>query len=424
MRVLIVNTSEAAGGAAVAAKRLMNALNNHGVKTKMLVRDKQSDDPNVSPLPHYALQHWHFLWERWRIYLALHLRRERLFEIDTACCGADITSTPEFKEADIVHLHWVNQGMLSLKGLRKILDSGKPVVWTMHDAWTATGICHITFDCQRFKRQCGHCPLLPGKGSEDDLSNTVWKRKQRAYQQGSIHFVACSRWLEGEARQSQLLKNQHLTTIPNPIDTRIYRPADTNARQTLGLPEDKRLILFASQRANNPYKGMDYLMEACRIMAEQHPEMRDTTALLIMGGHTEELEASGQLPFETIPLGYINDEQRKVNLYRAADVFALPSLSENLPNTIMESMACGTPAVAFRVGGVPEEIDHLKSGYVAQYRSAEDLARGLYWTLCEADREALSKACVTKVRHRWSEHQVALQYIELYNEALAMKHYL
>lgn len=424
MRVLIVNTSETAGGAAVAARRLMHALQNHGVKARMLVRDKQTDDPGVSALPRQQWQQWHFLWERLRIYMALHMQRAHLFKIDTATGGADITALPEFREADVVHLHWVNQGMLSLKGIARILRSGKPVVWTMHDAWPATGICHLTLGCQHFKSRCQRCPLLPGGGSATDLSTRTWRRKQALYDNAGIHFVACSRWLEGEARQSALLAHQHVTSIPNAIDTRIYCPGNGHERQQLGLPTDKRLILFVSQRATDIYKGMDYLLQACRLMAEQHPETRQQTALLVMGGHAEEVTEGQAVPFEVIPLGYVNDERRKVDIYRAADVFVLPSLSENLPNTIMEAMACGTPTVGFRVGGIPEMTEHRKTGYVAQYRSADDLANGLYHVLYEADRTAMSQACVAKVQHTWSERQVALRYIELYNEALAMKHYL
>ena len=161
MKVLIVNTSEKTGGAALAAKRLMEALNNNGVKAKMLVRDKETEQITVVPLPSKLMQQWHFLWDRFKIYCHLWFSKNHLFDIDTASSGADITKLPEFKEAEIIHLHWVNQGMLSLKGIKKILDSGKPVVWTMHDVWPATAICHLTLDCRKFENRCHHCRLLP-----------------------------------------------------------------------------------------------------------------------------------------------------------------------------------------------------------------------------------------------------------------------
>ena len=422
MKVLIVNTSERTGGAAVAANRLMEALNNHGVKAKMLVRDKQSDSLTVAALPHSPWLRWHFLWERLVVFMHLHFSRKHLFELDLANTGTDITRLPEFAEADIIHLHWINQGMLSLKTIRKILQQGKPVVWTMHDMWPATAICHLTLGCRQFTEGCHHCKYLPGGGSSHDLSASVWKRKQRMLAQENISFVTCSRWLEGEAKSSALLHGQTVTSIPNPIDTRIFTPGSREeARLEEQLPTDKRLLLFVCQRLNNPNKGMDYLIEACRLMAEQHPQTREQVGVLLLGGHAEEV--AEQLPFESIPLGYISDERRISRIYRAADVFVLPSLSENLPNTIMEAMACGVPCVGFRVGGIPEEIDHLKNGYVAKYQSADDLMRGLYWTLYEADREQLSAAAVRKVASNYSGTAVALQYIEVYQAALAQKHF-
>ena len=416
MRILIVNTSERTGGAAVAANRLMKALNNNGAKAKMLVRDKETETLTVVPLPHSPRLRWHFLWERLVIFCRLHFSRQHLFEVDIANAGYDITKLPEFQEADVIHLHWVNQGMLSLKGIQKILQSGKPVVWTMHDIWPATALCHVTLGCQHFTSQCGNCRLLPGGGSSHDYSTTIWQRKQRMLADENIYFVACSHWLESEAKRSALLKGQKITSIPNPIDTRIYKRGNKQeARQRLGLPLDKKLILFASQRVTNVNKGMDYLIEACRQL-----QISDA-AVVILGGHAEEVVS--QLSLEAYPLGYVNDEQRIVDVYHAADVFVLPSLSENLPNTIMEAMACGVPCVGFKVGGIPEEIDHRRNGYVAEYRSAEDLARGIRWILAEADYEELSKNAVQKVVQNYSQQSVALKYLDVYHQAQAFKHY-
>ena len=427
MRVLIVNTSERTGGAAVAAHRLMDALNNHGIKATMLVGDRsggkmQTDCLTVVSLKGHWRQQWHFLWERLVIFFHLHLRKKHLFEIDIANAGTDITRLRVFREADIIHLHWINQGMLSLDGIRKILRSGKPVVWTMHDMWPATAICHLTLGCDKFKTACHHCKYLPGGGHISDLSASVWHRKQSVLHGQSATFVACSRWLEGEAHQSALLTDQKIVSIPNPIDTNIYKVGNkAEARQRLGLPEDKQILLFVSQRVTNRNKGMDYLVEACQILVNQYPDMRERTAIAILGGHAEEV--GGLLPFETYPLGYVSDEQRIVDVYNAANVFVLPSLSENLPNTIMEAMACGVPCIGFKVGGIPEEIDHLKNGYVAAYRDAQDLAKGVHWVLAEVDYEALSKAAVTKVKRCYSQQSVALKYAEVYNETMAQKHY-
>ena len=415
MRVLIVNTSERTGGAAVAASRLMKALNNNGVKAKMLVRDKESDSLTVVGLPKSPMLHWHFLWERLVIFCRLHFSRKHLFEIDIANTGSDITKLREFQEADVIHLHWINQGMLSLNGICKILRSGKPVVWTMHDIWPATGICHLTLGCHYFVNRCANCKYLPGGGGSNDLASRIWQKKQQMQVDENIYYVACSHWLESEAKRSALLKGQKITSIPNPIDTHIYKKGNKEeARQRLGLPLDKKLILFASQRVTNENKGMSYLVEACKSLGGQYEVM-------ILGGHAEEVVE--QLPMKAYPLGYVNEEQRIVDVYNAADVFVLPSLSENLPNTIMEAMACGVPCVAFKVGGIPEEIDHLKNGYVAAYRDAEDLAKGIAWVLEEADYESLSQQAVHKVMQCYSQQSVAVRYLEVYQQAMAFKHY-
>lgn len=422
MRVLIVNTSERVGGAAVAANRLMEALNNHGVKAKMLVREKGTDTLTVVGLEGRWRQQWCFLWERLVIYLHLHCSRKHLFEVDIANVGTDITRLPEFKEADVIHLHWINQGMLSIGDIRKILRSGKPVVWTMHDIWPATAICHYARDCKNYKSECNHCQLLPGNGGAHDLANRVWKRKQKMLDGQSISYVACSQWLCGEAKTSALLSGQKVTSIPNAIDTHVYCPKDKQqVRERLGLPADRKVILFVSQRVTDQRKGMDYLVEAVRLLVEQHPELKEQATIAILGGHSEELQ--GQLQLSVYPLGYVSDEKRIVEVYNAADVFVTPSLEDNLPNTIMEALACGVPCVGFKVGGIPEEIDHQKNGYVAAYRDAQDLGRGIQWVLQEADYEALSKAAVAKVNRCYSQQSVALRYTEVYNEAIAQKHY-
>lgn len=420
MKILIVNTSERTGGAAVAANRLMKALNNYGVKAKMLVRDKETDTLTVAELPKSPMKRWHFLWERLVVFCRLHFSKQHLFEIDIANAGTDITNLREFQEADIIHLHWINQGMLSLDNINKILRSDKAVVWTMHDIWPATAICHYTRGCGYFKSGCHQCQLLPGGGSQNDLSTSIWNQKQRMLSEHNISFVACSKWLEGEAKKSALLKNQHIFSIPNPIDTHIYHPQNKQeARQRLGLPTDKQIILFVSQRVTDDRKGMAYFTAATKQLVETYPNLNATVAIL--GGHSEDV--ASQLALPAIPLGYVNDEKRIVDIYNAADVFVLPSLEDNLPNTLMEAMACGVPCVGFKVGGIPEMIDHQQNGYVARFRDADDLAAGMGWVLNNENYQELSAQALHKVNTCYSQRSVASRYIEVYNQALAFKHY-
>lgn len=422
MRVLIVNTSERTGGAAVAANRLKDALNSNGVKAKMLVRDKETDDVTVIGLGGGMFSRWRFLWERWCIFFHLHFSRKRLFEIDIANAGHDITSCPEFREADIIHLHWINQGMLSLAGIRKIIQSGKPVIWTMHDLWPASSLCHYSRGCHKFHSGCNNCYLLPGRGTANDLSSRIWRKKKAIMDGHEISFVACSRWLATQAKQSGLLVGHNVVNIPNPIDTHVFHPEDKDkARESIGLPLGKKLILFVSQRVTDERKGMDFFVTAVEHLVNNHPEIKDNTGIAVLGGRSEEVADRLSLP--VYALGYVSDTKKIVDVYNSVNLFVLPSLEDNLPNTIMEAMACGVPCAGFRVGGIPEMIDHTKNGYVAAYRDSEDLARGMYWLLYEADADVLRAEAVSKVLKEYSRQSVAMRYIEVYNQAMAFKNY-
>ena len=420
MRVLLVNTHERAGGAAVATRRLLEALNNNGVKAKMLVANKETDNVNVVGLPHPWRHRMAFLWERLCIFLHLRFSKKHLFGLDIANSGVDITSLPEFQQADIIHLAWINQGMLSLKGIRNILKSGKPVVWTMHDLWPVSGICHLSLGCERFKSGCSHCPYLPKDGGDRDLSYRVWQEKNRLYEAENISFVACSRWLADEARASSLTCDHMVTAIPNPINTSFFCKKDKAlARKSLHLPLDRHLIAFIAQKVTNENKGMNYLIEACDRLVSMYPKMKQSTGIVIIGGHAEEFEQ--QLSMPVYSLGYIRDEKKMAEVYRSIDVFVLPSLSENLPNTIMEAMACGVPCVGFNIGGIPEMIDHCTNGYVANYRDAGDLAKGIHWILEETAYDKLGRQAIHKVVSHYSQQAVAAKYIEVYNQATALK---
>ena len=415
MRVLIVNTSERIGGAAIAAGRLMDALKNNGIKAKMLVREKQTDRLSVTGLKMNAWRVWQFIWERILIWKENRFRKHNLFAVDIANTGTDITAIPEFQEADIIHLHWINQGMLSLNDIRKILQSGKPVVWTMHDMWPCTGICHHARECDKYHQECHHCPYIYKGGSKKDLSNQVFKKKKELYQLAPITFITCSQWLKGRAGQSALLNGHTIVDIPNPINTSLFKPQNTvAARNRMGLPTDKKLILFGSVKVTDKRKGIDYFIESCKLLAEKHPELKEELGVVVYGKNSEQLKPL--IPFQVFPLDFISSDKDLVNVYNAVDLYVTPSLEENLPTTIMEAMACGVPCVGFNVGGIPEMIDHLHNGYVAEYKSAEDLANGVIWTLNESEYHTLSEEACRKAVSNYSESTVAKKYIDVYNK--------
>ena len=415
MRVLIVNTSERIGGAAIAAGRLVEALKNNGIKAKMLVREKQTDRLSVIGLKKNGWRVWQFIWERVLIWKENRFKKHNLFAVDIANTGTDITAIPEFQAADIIHLHWINQGMLSLNDIRKILQSGKPVVWTMHDMWPCTGICHHARKCDKYHQECHHCPYIYKGGGKKDLSNQVFKKKKEIYQLAPVTFVTCSRWLKDRAFQSALLNGHTIIDIPNPINTGLFKPQDSlTARNRTGLPTDKKLILFGSVKVTDKRKGIDYFVECCKLLVEKYPEMKEELGVVVYGKNSEQLKSL--IPFQVYPLNFINTDKDLVNVYNAVDLYVTPSLEENLPTTIMEAMSCGVPCVGFNVGGIPEMIDHLHNGYVAEYKSAEDLANGVIWTLNESEYRTLSEEACRKAVSNYSESIIAKKYIDVYNK--------
>lgn len=415
MRVLLVNTSERIGGAAIAVSRLMESLKNNGIKAKLLVRDKQTEEISVVGLDKSWMHILKFMWERFIIWKANHFKKNNLFSVDIANCGTDITSLPEFKQADVIHLHWINQGMLSLNIIQKILLSGKPVVWTMHDMWPCTGICHHARECTNYQTECHNCPYLDGGGSKNDLSTQTFYKKKKLYKIKPIVFVTCSHWLEQLARKSELLSGQAIFSIPNPINTNLFQPHNKKeARTKCMLPSEGKLMLFGSVKITDKRKGIDYLIESCNILNEKYPDLKNNLSVVVFGNQSQELEHI--LPFHVYPLNFVTSDHDLVNIYNSVDLYVTPSLEENLPNTIMESMACGVPCVGFNIGGIPEMIDHLHNGYVAQYKSSEDFANGIYWLLNNPDYQEISSQACHKVAVNYSEGTIAKRYIDIYNK--------
>lgn len=431
MKVLLLNTHYDSGGAALAAQRLQNCLRKKNIDATLLVNDYQDHKQHVYQASTGLRKWWNFLWERIVLLCCLMGKRKRLFELNIANTGTDITQLAAFQTADVIHLHWTAQGLLSLEQIGKILATGKAVVWTLHDLWAVRAIdpyCddylplltarekaqYSEAESQMFDPAIAQTPLLRW------LTARTWQRKQKTYAQGHIHFVACSQYYAKKATLSPLTKSHSISHIPNPIDTNIFCPqSQAAARIHFALPhhEQQQYILFAAFRLTNPNKGYTYLQTACQILVEQMPHLRKNTAILLLGGDGESLVDSFALP--AYYLGYNSDAMEIAKAYAAANIFVLPSLSENLPNTIMEAMACARPCLAFGVGGVAEMIDHLQTGYVAQAQNAVDLCQGLLHLLTQANQQAMGKAARNKVERLYAQDAVAESYFDLYQHALS-----
>ena len=395
MNVLLVSTSEKSGGGAIAARRLMDALNKNGVKAKMMVRDAATQQKENSRTIVRVGNKIPKLLERLAILPHVGFSRKRLWQVDIANAGIDITHTREFHDADIIHLHWVCQGMLSLDTIRRILTSGKRIVWTLHDEWPYLGVCHYRGNCT--EEECRHCPLMSG-----NTPYYIYTRKHAMYSQAPLTFIGCSQWIADRAQHA--LPSARVRHINNCIPAALFHPTDMQqARHALSLPQDRRLLLFCSQKVTDERKGMVYLTEALR----QSRLPMESLHLVIVGKDSEQIPVAEGIGITR--LGTIG-EQEMSQVYNAVDAFLTPSLQDNLPNTIAEAMSCGTPCVGFDVGGIPEMIDHKANGYVARYRDAADFAEGIRYVLSHDLRDA----AYGKAAQAYNETIVAQQYIDIY----------
>jgi len=233
-----------------------------------------------------------------------------------------------------------------------------------------------------------------------------------------IQYVTCSKWLRDRAEKSYFFDPQRCTNIPNPINTTEYSPSSKiDARQKLNLPTgNTKLVLFGSAKITDVRKGIQYMIDTCHLLSEKYYKERKDIALIVFGANSSAI--ADKVPFKVYPLDYLSSNEQIISLYNAADLFVTPSLDENLPNTIMEAMSCGTPCVGFCTGGIPEMIDHQVNGYVANYEDAEDLANGIHWVLEEADYVQLSQNARMKVMDNYSENVIAEKYNTLYQRLL------
>ncbi len=416
MHVLIVNTSERTGGAAIAANRLLHALNRNGVEARMLVRDRKTDSDNVVNIPQSWLLKAKFLWERGVIWMANGLKKQGIFQVDIANAGTDITTMDAFRWADVIHLHWINQGYLSLRDLERIMASGKPVVITLHDQWYFTGICHYSGGCDKYRTRCEKCPMVKGSFGMD-LARRVFDRKRAIYEGHNVTFVGCSRWMADLARESRLTQGHTVTNVPNAIDTDVFTPMDKQeARHHFNLPTDKKLLLFGAQRITDERKGFAFLKEACEHISMHHPTLPGHLGVVVLGGDAQSVQQALPLPVYTV--NYLSHEQEIAQLYNAVDLFVTPSLQDNLPNTIVEAMSCGVPCVGFDVGGIPEMITHKQDGYVADYCDSIDFAHGIAWCLDKARLPALGAVARAAALATYAEPVAARRYHDIYRSLL------
>lgn len=416
MNILLLNTSDTTGGAAQACNRLYRALQQQGADVSFMVNEKSGNSADVHSFNENffsrKIADVRFAAERVLLFPKLQNKKD-LFFFSPANTGMDISAHPAVQQADIIHLHWLNQGFLSLASLQKLVSLKKKIVWTLHDMWGFTGGCHYARGCENFKAHCGNCPYLAA-GQENDLSSDVWKKKHSVYDKNIFTFVTCSKWLAGIAAQSSLLKGFAIHPIPNPIDVQLYQPQDKiAARRSFNLSPDKFFILFASQNLADERKGFRYLREALELLHANNPLLRDTVELLVFG--KSKIDLQNLLPLKVNALGSLSSQEKIVAAYNAANVFVLPSLEDNLPNTVMEALACGVPVVAFNTGGIPEMVKDGVNGFLAEQKSSVQLADAMLRIIQnKISYESFAQNARQKALENFTYEKVAKKYLELY----------
>lgn len=416
MKVLLINTFETQGGAAIAAKRLLMALNKTGqLEASMLVNESQTNNRYVYEVADTKLKKsirkYRFILEK-LLFMFYEASSKERFAFSTGKLGTSICNHPLVQEADILHLHWTNHSFLSHQHIGELIALDKPIVITLHDMWYFTGGCHYSGECRRFMQECGNCKFLKHP-HEHDLSSVGWKTRKTIYS-NKITFVGCSNWITDLAKNSSLISNNPVLAIPNPIDISLFRKKNKQAcRKQFGLPEDKILLLYVAAKVDDERKGYKYLSEALKELFESESEIRKNLEIVVMGNVKDRREI--EFYFPTHFTGSLSDQETIVSCYNAADLFVAPSLEDNLPNTLVESMACGTPVVAFHTGGIPDIVDHGVNGYLAEHKKSQDLIRGIEWALV---RPELSDKCIEKVKTAFSEQVVSSRFIDLYQSIL------
>ena len=434
MKVLHINKFQS-GGAALCAIRINKALVEKGIESRILFGEGNSMPEGVKgaiALPDVvfwnkniflrAIKKFFKLFGIWLVdveksYYQLQKANEsQLYVHQPLSSYKNITSHPLVEWADIIHLHWVSDFIDYPTFFQAIK---KPIVWTLHDSWPFCGICHYFFDCEGYKKRCGCCPFLHSN-DDHDLSYQIWKKKQVIYKDLDLHIVTPSRWLGDCAKQSSLMERFPVIVIPNCLDINEFRPLNEKEisprwRNFQEKRFEKPFVLYgAMNAATDKIKGFSNLLSALGLLQERNHA--NDFELIVFGAAESELSMDVSIPIHYV--GYVYDTHELVSLYNLASVMVVPSLTENLSCAIMESLSCGTPVVAFNIGGNGDMIEHKVNGYLAQEKDDADLAQGILWCLENNHEGDLSRAARGKVLREYCLEVVCNKYKELYNSVV------
>jgi glycosyltransferase involved in cell wall biosynthesis len=404
MNVLHINQSDIDGGAAIAGYRLHQGLLEKGIDSKLLAGTIKVDSDRIAAVPRKP--RIEKLLNRFTRYSGLNY--VNLFS------SFDIPNHQFYQDADILNFHNLHAAYFNYLAISKLTRT-KPAIFTLHDMWSFTGHCSYSYDCDRWKIGCGKCPY-PQTYPAIKLDNThlEWKLKDWVYSKSNLVIVTPSNWLTEQAKAS-MLNRFPIHHIPYGIDTNTYQPLDRElCKKVLGIPKNKRVLLFGADSLKNQRKGGDLLLKALQQLPQS---LKSETILLTFGNGSESI--TSKLGMQTINLGYVSSDRLKSMAFSAVDLFIFPTRADNLPLVLQESMACGTPMVSFEVGGVPDLVRHNITGYLAQSENVEDFCNGIV-TLLEDEqlRQKMSKNCRVIVLKEYILNLQAERYMQLYEQVL------
>lgn len=409
LKVLHIVAGDLNGGAARGALWLHQGLLNEGVDSTILSNKRLEDEKKgVISLPtSFVSELFQTIKQKLdKLFLFSYLLRFDRLPFSPGIVGTDITKTKEYLEADIIHLHWVNGGFLSINSIAKI---NKPVIWTLRDMWPFTGGCHYSLECDNYQSSCGSCQLLSSE-NRNDLSNTLFKRKKLNF--SNINkFVSISPWLESEAKKSSIIDADKVQTIMNCVDERLFYPEDrSKSLNELNIEDSTKMtILVGAQDFSDSYKGMDLFFDALTLL--ENEKFRVVT----FGRIPSESVLAKYQSFEFIHLGHIRDDSKLRKIYSIADCFVCPSKYEAFGKTIVESMLCDVFPVVFDCTGPKDIVEHKKTGYKSICFNVNDLAQGILWACEQASSNFELRNAALK---QFSIHTCAKSYIELYKRTL------
>ncbi|HEY9770413.1 MAG TPA: glycosyltransferase family 4 protein [Coleofasciculaceae cyanobacterium] len=404
MKILHINQSDTAGGAAIAGYRLHQDLLDLGIDSRLLVGVAKTKSDRIATVKRkQRLEN-----QICRLSSRLGLNYLNLIS------SFDIPKHKFFQEADVLNFHNLHTGYFNYLTIPK-LTKNKPAVFTLHDMWSFTGHCAYSYDCDRWKQGCGQCPdLNTYPAVRRDSTSWEWKLKDWVYSRSNLSVVTPSKWLTEQVKQS-MLNRFPIHHVPYGIDTEAYQPIDSEkCRYILNIPNNKKVLMFGAENISDSRKGGDLLTEALTKLPES---LKAETVLLTFGYGGEII--SNAVGIETVNLGYVSSDRLKSIAYSAADLFIFPTRADNLPLVLQESMACGTPMVSFKIGGVPDLVRHNITGYLATPEDSNDFCQGII-QLLEDDRlrAEMKQNCRAIALDEYSLELQGQRYIELYQNAL------